>query len=155
MAHGFMALAVEQHTAAPADRRGQHGKDALRRAAGQEKAVRRIEIQRRRDLSVADRAVAQIEVARAVGFGKVDRKHLGIGVEQRLALVAGHVKARGVAGREQLQRMEQRRGGKRQQPVDLAVAQLIAAGWTFVPSGHGLRLLSACGFRSDYRYSIA
>ena len=85
-------------------------------------------------------AVAQIEVARAVGFGEVDRKHLGKGVEQGLALVAGHVEARGVAGGEQLQRVEQRRAGERQQTVDLPVGQLAALGWALAAE-HGGSLL--------------
>ena len=120
----FMALAVKQHRAAASDRSRQHGKDALRRAAGQEKAVGRIEIPCRGNLRVADRAIAQIQVARAIGFGEVDRKNLGKGIEQRLALVSGHVEPRGITGRKQLQRMEQRRVGERQQTVDLPMGQL-------------------------------
>ncbi|MFQ9127486.1 MAG: hypothetical protein ACLR4Z_12720 [Butyricicoccaceae bacterium] len=46
------------------------------RAAGEEKAVVRAEITRRRDLCVADRAVAEVEIARAVGLGVVDGKNI-------------------------------------------------------------------------------
>ena len=128
VAHGFMALAVEQHAAAPADRGGKHGHDALRRPAGEEKAVGGAEIKRRGDLRVADRAFPGVKVACAVGFGEVDGENLGIGIEQRLALVPGHMKACGVTRGEQLERVEQRRVRERQQPIDLAVGQLGALG---------------------------
>ena len=87
-------LAVDEHASAAADRRAEHGEDALRRAAGEEKAVVRAEITRRRDLCVADRTVAEVEVARAVGLGVVDGENIAERVENRLSLVAGHMKAR-------------------------------------------------------------
>ena len=127
-------LAVDEHAAAAADRRAEHGEDALRRAAGEEKAVVRAEITRRRDLCVADRAVAEVEIARAVGLGVVDGKNIAERVKNRLSLVAGHMEARRIRGGEQLKRVEKRRAGKRHQPVDgmmLAAVQGCTAGRHF------------------------
>ena len=127
-------LAVDEHAAAAADCRAEHGEDALRRAAGEEKAVVRAEITRRRDLCVADRTVAEVEVARAVGLGVVDGENIAERVENRLSLVAGHMKARRIRGGEQLKRVEKRRAGKRHQPVDgvaLAAVQGCTAGRHF------------------------
>lgn len=55
---------------------------------------------------IADRTFAGVQVAGAVGFGKVDGENIRVCVENRLTLVPGHVKPRGVAGLEQLQSME-------------------------------------------------
>ena len=136
MAHGFVAFAVYQHAAAPSNRGSEHGHDALRRSAGEEKTVGGTEVARSRDLRIADRAFPGVKVARTVCLGKVDGENLGIGVKQRLAFVAGHVETRRVARSEQLQRMEQRRAGERQQTVDLTVGQLCALGRIFAPQ-HG------------------
>ena len=67
-----------------------------------------------------------VQVAGAVGFGKVDGKNIRICVENRLTLVPGHVKPCGVAGLEQLQSMEQRRRRERHQAVDLSVIGTVA-----------------------------
>ena len=92
------------------------------------KAVLRAEIPRGGNLRIADRTFAGVQVAGAVGFGKVDGKNIRVCVENRLTLVPGHVKPRGVAGLEQLQSMEQRRRRERHQAVDLSVIGTVAGG---------------------------
>ena len=57
---------------------------------------------------------------------KVNGKNICIGIENRLTLVPGHVKPRGVAGLEQLQSMEQRRRREWHQVVDLSVIGTVA-----------------------------
>ena len=138
VADRLVAFAVQQHAAALPHGGRKHGEDALGRAAGQKKAVVHAEIARRGDLGVADRPVAQVQVARAVGFGEIDGEYLRIAVEQRLALMPRHMEARGIAGRKQLERVEQRRARERHQPVDLAVGELRRPGSFFVME-HGPR----------------
>ena len=125
---GVIAVAdvVKADSAAASDRCAEHGENALCRAAGQKKAVLRAEIPRSGNLRIADRAFAGVQVAGAVGFGKVDGKNIRVCVENRLTLVPGHVKPRGVAGLEQLQSMEQRRRRERHQAVDLSVIGTVA-----------------------------
>lgn len=93
---------------------------------GQKKAVLRAKIPRGGNLRIADRTFAGVQVAGAVGFGKVDSKNIRVCVENWLTLVPGHVKPRGVAGLEQLQSMEQRRRRERHQAVDLSVIGTVA-----------------------------
>ena len=126
VADGLVYLTVEQDSAAASDRCAEHGQNALRRATGQEKAVLRAEIPRGGNLRIADRTCAGVQVAGAVGFGKVDGKNIRVCVENRLTFVPGHVKPRGVAGLEQLQSMEQRRRRERHQAVDLSVVGTVA-----------------------------
>lgn len=127
VADGLVYLAVEQNSAAASDRCAEHGENALCRAAGQKKAVLRAEIPRGGNLRIADRTFAGVQVAGAVGFGKVDGKNIRVCVENRLTLVPGHVKPRGVAGLEQLQSMEQRCRRERHQAVDLSMIGTVAA----------------------------
>ena len=126
VADGLVYLAVEQDSAAASDRCAEHGENALCRAAGQKKAVLRAEIPRGGNLRIADRTFTGVQVAGAVGFGKVDGKNIRVCVENRLTFVPGHVKPRGVAGLEQLQSMEQRRRCERHQAVDLSVIGTVA-----------------------------
>ena len=102
VAHGFVYLTVEQHRAAAPNGRAQHGKDALCRAAGEEKAVLRGEKAGSGHLGLADRAFAGVQVARAVGFGEIDGENIRVGVENGHALVAGHMEPRGITDFEQL-----------------------------------------------------
>ena len=76
--------------------------------------------------AASDRCAEHGENALCRAAGQKKAVLRAVCVENRLTLVPGHVKPRGVAGLEQLQSMEQRRRRERHQAVDLSVIGTVA-----------------------------